>query len=225
MPAPTRAGYAGGVSAPVVVLAAVLGAAHLAAHYAGRGALAGVLKALPVLLFAATVVRGTAAAGVGYGRLVASGLAISAVGDVSLVFPSGFLAGLGGFFVAHCCYVAAFAAAGVGAGPGPALALAVLAVVAGGMLHRLWPHVGGLGAPVVAYAAVLATMTWTAIARAALPATPEPSGTLAAAGAVAFLVSDGVLAEDRFARPFTAAHGVVMVTYYLAQALIAASAR
>ena len=56
------------------------------------------------------------------------------------------------------------------------------------------------------------------------PATPAPSGMLALAGALLFMSSDGVLAFDRFARRFPAAYAVVMVTYYAAQTLIAASA-
>jgi len=42
-------------------------------------------------------------------------------------------------------------------------------------------------------------------------------------GSTFFLASDSVLAIDRFAHRFAAAHGIVMVTYYLAQLLIAAS--
>jgi uncharacterized membrane protein YhhN len=59
--------------------------------------------------------------------------------------------------------------------------------------------------------------------RALAPDTPMPSGELARAGALAFMASDGVLALDRFVRRFGAAHAVVMVTYYAAQTLIAAS--
>jgi uncharacterized membrane protein YhhN len=67
-------------------------------------------------------------------------------------------------------------------------------------------------------------MSWCAIARAA--AGDAPLGAAAGAGgAVCFLVSDGVLAVDRFARPFVGARAVVMVTYYAAQVLIASSVR
>jgi uncharacterized membrane protein YhhN len=39
------------------------------------------------------------------------------------------------------------------------------------------------------------------------------------------MVSDGVLAVDRFVRRFAAADAVVMTTYYAAQILIALSVR
>src|SRR4029079_7321937 len=84
------------------------------------------------------------------------------------------------------------------------------------VLAHLWPHLGKDRLPVLVYVAVFVAMGWRAAARAIAPASPEPSGTLALVGAIVFMVSDGVLATDRFARPFAAGDGVVMVTYYVA---------
>ena len=97
------------------------------------------------------------------------------------------------------------------------------AVVALALLAVLWPHLGPMRGPVLAYVGVICAMTWMAARRAAAPATPEPSGALALGGALSFMMSDGILAVDRFARRFDLAHAVVMVTYYAAQTLIAAS--
>jgi uncharacterized membrane protein YhhN len=209
------------VSQAFVGILCGVGAAHLVAYYSGQRAIAGVLKSLPVLALAATV---AAAAGSTYGRLVAAGLVASAVGDVCLVFPSGFLFGLGAFLLGHLCYVGAFAGGAVVTGPS-VLAAVVLGVLAGGMLRYLWPHVRARGVrwPVVAYMATISTMAWCAVAAATGP-TPAAAATAAAVGAVTFMVSDSVLAVDRFARPFAGAHAVVMVTYYTAQMLIARSA-
>ena len=204
----------------VIVASVALGVAHLAAYYAGRRVPAGLLKALPVLLLAWTVWRagdGRIASG-----LVASGLLLSAVGDVSLVFPAGFLAGLSAFLVAHCCYIAALATPAAWSGGGITIGGAV-GVVAGIVLAYLWPHVARVRVPVVVYVAALSSMVWCAGARAVAP-TAGTAELAAAVGAVAFLVSDGVLAVNRFARPFAGAHGVVMVTYYTAQLLIARGA-
>jgi alkenylglycerophosphocholine/alkenylglycerophosphoethanolamine hydrolase len=210
------------VSTPLLAVVAGLGVAHLVAYYGGRHVLAGMLKPLPIWLLAWVVATGGGPAGARYAGLVAVGLVLSSVGDVSLAFPAGFIAGLSAFLLAHCFYVAAFAG-GAGASQAGMLALPVLVVVAGAMLAHLWPHIARLRLPVVVYVAALATMVWCAIARAGMPS--PPAGALAAAvGAVSFLVSDGVLSIDRFARPFAGAHAIVMVTYYLAQALIAASA-
>ncbi len=53
---------------------------------------------------------------------------------------------------------------------------------------------------------------------------PEASGALlACAGAVLFVVSDSVLAVNRFRRPFAAAQAVVLGTHFSAQYLIALS--
>lgn len=210
------------MSTAFLALVAGLGVAHLVAYYGGRPTLAGVLKPLPIWLLAWVVVTGSGAAGSKYAALVAIGLLLSSVGDVSLAFPTGFIAGLSAFLLAHCFYVAAFAGE-AGASRVGMLALPAIVVVAGGMLAYLWPHIARLRIPVVVYVAALAAMVWCAIARAGTPS-PPAGAVVAAVGAVSFLVSDGVLSIDRFARPFAAAHAVVMVTYYLAQALIAASA-
>jgi uncharacterized membrane protein YhhN len=202
----------------VASLATALGAGHLLAYYAGRRVVAGVLKALPVLLFAWHVGGGPTR----YQAFVTAGLLASALGDVSLVFPGGFLAGLSAFLVAHLCYVAAFAPGSTWSGAAGA-AGAVLAVAVLLALRHLWPHVARLRGPVVAYAAVLAIMAWCAAARALAPAA-NAGAPLAAIGAASFVVSDGVLAVNRFSRPFRAAQAIVMITYYLAQLLIAASA-
>jgi uncharacterized membrane protein YhhN len=199
-----------------------VGAAHLVAYYAGRTALAGLLKAIPILALAIAVWASPGPVAPTYAGLVAIGLVLSAVGDVSLVFPTGFLAGLSAFFAAHCCYVAAFA-------PGATIttttfgAAVALAVFAAAMLRYLWPYVRRLRLPVVVYVTALSTMAWCAIARAATTGAGSAEAA-AAIGVVSFLVSDGVLAVNRFARPLPAAHAIVMVTYYLAQTLIARSA-
>jgi len=56
-------------------------------------------------------------------------------------------------------------------------------------------------------------------------AAPAASGGLALAGALLFMLSDGLLATDRFARRFAAADAALMTTYYAAQTLIALSVR
>jgi uncharacterized membrane protein YhhN len=66
-------------------------------------------------------------------------------------------------------------------------------------------------------------LAWCAFAAAPGPAAAA-AATAGAIGAVTFMISDSVLAVNRFARPFAGAHAVVMVTYYAAQMLIARSA-
>jgi uncharacterized membrane protein YhhN len=206
----------------IVCFVALVGAGHLAAHYAGSRALAGTLKALPILALAAVVAR--SGAGAGYAGWLTGGLLASAVGDVCLVWPERrFIWGLASFLLAHCLYLAAFASGAAAGGPSwPWLAgIAAAAII---LLARLWPHLGRVRGAVLVYVTVIALMAWTAARRAGAPTTPALSGTLALAGSLLFMTSDAILALDRFAHRIPAAHAAVMVTYYAAQTLIAASA-
>src|SRR5262245_37233965 len=206
----------------IVLLVAIVGVAYLLAYYAGRRALAGILKALPILALAAVTATADAPVTAGYAGLVTVGLLLSAVGDVCLVWPAGFTMGLASFLLAHCCYLAAFALGAAGGGTAwPWLAGIATAAIA--LLAVLWPHLGRVRGPVLVYVIVIATMAYTAARRAASPETPVPSGALALAGAAIFMTSGGVFAVGRFARRFRPAHALVMVTYYAAQTLIAAS--
>lgn len=199
--------------------AVVLGVAHLAGDATDRRALTAVTKPLPValaLLWAATRPVPVSEA---YRWLVVAGLACSMVGDVCLLDEARFVPGLASFLVAHLLYLAAFAAGG-GLVWTP---LAVIAAASVALLRVLWPHLGDLRAPVLAYVAVIGAMAWQAVVRGLRPSTPVPSGTLAGVGALVFMTSDATLAFDRFARRFAGAHVAVMVTYYAAQLAIAAS--
>ena len=202
------------------VVALALGVGHIAARYSGRSSLAGVLKPLPIALFVALVVATGDAHGEAYRWLIVAGLLLSMAGDVLLVFPDRFVAGLASFLAAHLVYIVAFSREAR-----PHLGLLVpFLVFCLAMLRVLWARLGTDRGPVVVYVAAIAVMGWRAAARAVSPGVPEPSATLALAGALLFMTSDGVLAVNRFARPFRAADAVVMTTYYAAQALIAASA-
>lgn len=208
---------------PAWALAAVagVGIAHVAARYAGARLLAGVLKPLPILLLALLVAGAAGRADGRYAALVAGALLCSMAGDVLLVFPTRFVAGLTSFFVAHLFYLAAFAPAG-GSGPAAWLAALPFAGLAGGFLRILWPRLGRVRWAVVAYVVTIAAMGWRAALRA--PVVAAPGGGLALAGALLFMTSDTTLATQRFVRPFRAADALVMTTYYAAQTLLAWSA-
>ncbi|HWP66560.1 MAG TPA: lysoplasmalogenase [Candidatus Limnocylindria bacterium] len=209
-----------GALLPVAVTVAVAGGVHLGAYYAAALRLAGAAKALPIAVLLGWVLI-TPAVAEPYRWLVAAGLAWSMSGDLLLLSRARFRAGLTSFALAHVCYTVAFGAASA-VSPSPCV-LALLAVAAGGLLGVLWPNLARERLPVACYVVVIALMAWAAIGRAAAPATPHPSGALAAWGAVVFMASDATLALDRFARSWRGAHAAVMVTYYTAQTLIAAS--
>jgi uncharacterized membrane protein YhhN len=211
-----------------ILLAAV--AAIIGASLDGDGRwLHWIAKPLATLLIAAIVWRAHAAPP-GYRRAILLGMAFSCIGDIALMLPfDAFVPGLIAFLLAHLCYIVAFRA-GFRAGRGLLLAAALLAVFAGINLAGLWPLLpNDLRIPVVVYVVVLALMATLALARAwannaATPSAPT-SARWAAIGAVLFVISDSVLAWDRFGGGLPAATLCVLSTYYAAQYCIARSVR
>ncbi len=209
----------------VLVLLVVASATTcIAAHYRNRQRLFWISKPLTlgfVLLLASQPSLSTSSI---YQGLLVTGLVFSLAGDVFLMLPSDrFVAGLASFFVGHVFYVAAFAA---DAGPAsafvrePLLLLAMLAASAG-LYAYLWSGLGDMKLPVAVYGVGIAAMAWQATAR--WNETEQFGALLACSGALLFVVSDSVLAVNRFRRSFGAAQAVVLGTYFSAQCLIALS--
>jgi len=174
-------------------------------------------KIVPVLLLIAAL-----APRAGEGRLAAgvlAGLVLSLAGDVAIAFS--FVAGLACFLAAHMAYLAALGVSNAHPGAQALAALPAVAVFAG-MLALLWSRVGKLRVPVVVYMVVICAMLARAAGRA-LATGPSPSATLFLAGAILFVLSDALIAIDRFVRPLPHREAAVLATYYAAQALIAAS--
>lgn len=144
-------------------------------------------------------------------------VAASLAGDVALMFDR-FLPGLGSFLVAHLAYVAGFLARGMT--PGRALVgLLAVAVVAVPLGVRILSAVRrgahrSLAVPVAVYIVVIAGMAVAAVA-AAVP--------LGIVGALAFLVSDAIIAWNRFVEELSWGPVAIMVTYHLAQAALVVS--
>lgn len=152
---------------------------------------------------------------------ICAGLALSLAGDVFLMLPGDrFLPGLVSFLLAHLAYLGAFTSR-LPFAPVVALLVAYGAVGAA-ILAVLWPGLSHrLRAPVATYVLVIATMAAGAFARWL-----ERGGSLAlaaAAGAGLFMLSDALLALDRFRRSFPGARATVLSTYWAAQLLIAVS--
>lgn len=171
------------------------------------------------LLFAATLAAAPVPSA-RYRGLVGAGLLCSLAGDVFLLWPDRlFTAGLVAFLAAHVCYLTAFRTDG-GDRP-PARLVVPLLGVAVAILAVIWEGLGAMRVPVVGYIAVIVTMWWAALGR--WRAVGNRSGLLAAAGATAFVASDGLLAINRFWAPLPAAAVLVLVPYYVAQFLLAES--
>lgn len=160
-------------------------------------------------------------------RLVTAALVFSWLGDVFLM-GSGeawFGAGLGSFLVAQLCYAAAFLGPGRDPHPGrpwQALVLAAIVIAVGLVVARtvLARVPAWLVIPVSCYAAAITAMGTAAALRAG--GTSLASWAVVFVGAEWFMVSDSLLAVDRFVAPLGGARIAVMLTYCLGQWLIVA---
>lgn len=155
-----------------------------------------------------------------YKIFILAGLVCSLAGDVSLMFPDKlFAAGLVSFLAAHVFYILAFKP-----GPGRPVSAGILLpfMIFGLLMFRtLAPSLGGLKLPVLVYIAAITVMAWLAASRFIYAGGTRPL--FAFAGAVLFLVSDSVLAYDRFAKKIGPAQIIILGTYFPAQLLIALS--
>jgi uncharacterized membrane protein YhhN len=159
-------------------------------------------------------------------RWIRSGLVLSLAGDVFLMWPQGFLPGLVSFLLAHLAYIVAFTRTLRLAGRWQPFA--AYGGVAALLLWQLWPGVPtGLQGPVLAYVACLASMAAQAGA-VWLFARGTPAEALArhaAFGGLLFMISDTLLAFNRFSAPLPLASLWILATYWAAQVLIAMSLR
>lgn len=207
--------------APVWLAAVTLAAAlAIGSQMLGWPWLHYITKPLATLLLAAMVWT-TATRETGYRRWVLIGLLLSALGDTFLMLPGDwFVQGLLSFLVAHLSYLWAFRQRA--AWLARLLPFASYAALAGAVLWALWPGVPpALRVPVIVYVAALAAMA--AQAAAIYWIRRDRVSALAALGGASFLLSDALLAWNRFAEPIEAARLWVLTSYWLAQWLIARS--
>ena len=155
-------------------------------------------------------------------RLLVLALAFSAAGDLlldvkrlgSLGPVQLFLFGLIAFLIAHIFYLGLFLnhrAERVSS----TRKVAVVVVIALGLMSMimLWPGLGEMCWPVLAYSLVLMAMV--------VSAQCSRFGSLVMIGALSFFASDTMLAMNIFGHPFHGARTLVWITYYGAQAMLA----
>jgi len=160
-------------------------------------------------------------AGTGAGRRIAWGLLAGAVGDVCLALPNGFLPGMIAFAIGHALYVAAF----LKWNRAPALLLLLpVSVYAGTGLWLMLPGAGAMMLPLVIYVVVIWAMIWRAAACALAPRENLLLRWGPLAGALLFGFSDTLIGIHRFAQPLPGAAFPIILTYWAAQALFAATA-
>jgi len=155
---------------------------------------------------------------------VNAALIFSLAGDVFLLFedrdPLFFMLGLGSFLLAHIFYIGAFLhlrkILGVTSVRWPWIIGGILYVAI--LLLGLMPFLGELKIPVIVYALVLSGMLLSVSHAFRLPYAKP--GVICLSGAVLFVISDSVLAINKFYMGFAFAGLVIMLTYALAQFML-----
>jgi uncharacterized membrane protein YhhN len=177
-------------------------------------------KPLTTALIIAVAALAAAPVPPAYKTLVLAGLVFSLIGDAALMFPEKlFSAGLVAFLVAQVLYVFAFRTP---AGQSVSF-LTFLPCILYGLLmfFLLAPGLGPMKLPVLVYIGAITAMAGFAASRYVHLGGTRPL--LAFIGAVLFLISDSVLAYDRFGKKVPLARVLVLGTYFPAQLLIALS--
>jgi uncharacterized membrane protein YhhN len=151
-------------------------------------------------------------------------IVFSFVGDVLLMNESYFISGLIAFLLSHLMYIFAYRQYRNEPTEGSLqglqrLRLAFPVILGGtGLIVILYPVLNDLRIPVIIYAVVLMLMVITAIFR--MGRTDQSSFWMVVGGAVLFMVSDSILAINKFLDPIPMAGFWIMATYIPAQYLI-----
>jgi sterol desaturase/sphingolipid hydroxylase (fatty acid hydroxylase superfamily) len=157
-----------------------------------------------------------------FGVLLVAGLVFSLAGDCFLMFPGFFIPGLVSFLIAHLFYISLFKQ---GMGWFPSRRALVITLGFGAAMYAFLFN--GLDPvlkiAVAAYVVVIALMAAQAIGRATVLRDRASIGV--AFGAGFFMLSDALLATNKFAMPLPMAQFWVLATYYVAQILIACNTR
>lgn len=151
-------------------------------------------------------------------RWVAMALAFSWLGDVFLMNDNLFVVGLGSFLIAHLFYIVAYSQTGAKTGTLKVVDGLKFVAVGIALMWVLYPGLGDMLIPVLLYAFVLLMMA--VLAHKRRGSTSDLSFTLVAVGAMLFVISDALIAVDKFAFEVPYSSLMVMITYITAQYMI-----
>ena len=176
---------------------------------------------IPALLLLLLVTKATRSGK----HLLLIGLLFSWAGDVFLMFDKEndlfFIFGLACFLTTHVFYIVYFFRI-QSASPSllkkqPVL-IALVRAYGITLVWQLYPLLGDLTLPVIIYAAVICTMLLCSLH--VFYKTDKKAAWFYVAGAAAFVISDSLLAINKFQYPFAYASVFIMLTYCAAQFLI-----
>jgi len=204
----------------LLLLIVLSGLLHITGLYVKSSSLKMVFKPLTTLLIIYFAMHQGGVSCSQYKILLLAGLGFSLLGDFFLMLPrERFIAGLVSFLVAHLFFITAF----VGHA-GPFWNLTYLIPVGVYFIFFLvvvLRHTGKMSLPVIVYAAVLLVFLWQAAGRYGY--TPTPTTAFAFWGALLFVLSDSLLAFNKFVKTLKWAPGVLMVLYWAALYFLALS--
>jgi uncharacterized membrane protein YhhN len=153
--------------------------------------------------------------------ILAAALVFSWLGDILLLFVFKdaiyFILGLVAFLTAHIFYIVLFIKEikKVNGKIQFRNGLVAIVVYLGTMLVVLIPHLDSLVIPVIIYAVVISTMLYMAYLLSSH--WPKATSIYLLTGAVSFILSDSILAFDKFYQPIPMSGLLIMATYLYAQ--------
>lgn len=151
-----------------------------------------------------------------YKHLILVGLIFSCSGDILLNYDL-FEAGMAGFGLAQIFYISAFGFRPLR--PWFALPLYGIGAAAVGLMFNNLPLIIKICLPI--YGALLLTMCWRSLSR--IDSAKNILRMACGLGSILFVISDSIIAFDKFYTPISNAQVGIMVTYYVAQFGIALS--
>ena len=148
------------------------------------------------------------------GKLLFAALLLCAAADVALELDAGkyFIIGLGLFLIAHILFIVTFSR-DFKAQKSQIPVIILLIVYAKMMAFVLTPGLKEMAIPVYIYLTAITLMGIFAAMRAS-------KNDFTLYGAISFIVSDSMIAVNKFMMPVPAADYFIMITYYLALSLI-----
>lgn len=160
-------------------------------------------------------------------KFIVGALVFSWFGDILLMlqgqFNDLFIFGLAAFLIAHLCYIFGFRLAKFQETSETNRSfiharLVFLIFIGGTLIYMLYPYLEEMLVPVISYTVVIISMAIAALFRRGW--TVDKSFIMVYSGALLFIMSDAMIAIDKFMNPIIQARLLIMATYIAAQFLI-----
>lgn len=195
-------------SAALAIYSELMGSGHF-----------GYLKALTTILIIQLPILFSDKEDKQFRNLIITGLVFCLCGDIILLNPKMFIYGLIAFLIAHLIFCYTFYQRNQNRFS--FIYLIPFVLIGATYFWFLLPNLGSIAIPVAVYISVIVLMSWLA---AELYRTEKSSRHFAIfIGAILFLVSDSILAFNKFVTPFDYSGLLILSTYWVAIGLFALS--